>query len=163
MTVSSDTPEADGAGSRKDATGGGETGRYSLIREGESRRTLTPNALATTLASPGQGGSGLVVWRMDMAPGAAGPEHAYDTEQVLTVLDGQATVLIDEAPQPVGRGDTVVLPAGVRRPALARAASAARARSPTRSAADGRSVMRSMAWPAHTGRGGVSPESMASR
>lgn len=96
-----------------------------LIRSTETRRTETPNAAMTTLASPTQGGSGLSVWRVDMAAGAAGPPHSMSTEQVWTVVEGRATVTVGD--DPVGletvrletvclaQGDTLVLAAGVPR------------------------------------------------
>ena len=80
-----------------------------LIRHADSRRTETPNALMTTLASPTQGGAGHSVWRVDMRPGQAGPLHAIDTEQVWTVLDGSATVELDGEAHTVGPGDTLVV------------------------------------------------------
>ena len=78
-----------------------------VIRRAETRRTETPNAVMTTLASPTQGGAGQAVWRVDMRPGQAGPLHAIDTEQVWTVLDGERL--------PVGPGDTLILPADAPR------------------------------------------------
>jgi quercetin dioxygenase-like cupin family protein len=79
-----------------------------VIRRAETRRTETPNAVMTTLASPTQGGAGQAVWRVDMRPGQAGPLHAIDTEQVWNVeLDGQALT--------VGPGDTLILPADAPR------------------------------------------------
>lgn len=87
----------------------------TVIRHAESRRTETPNAVMTTLASPTQGGAGQAVWRVDMRPGQAGPLHAIDTEQVWTVLDGGATVELGAEKLTVGLGDTLVLPADVSR------------------------------------------------
>ncbi|GII79394.1 hypothetical protein Sru01_43760 [Sphaerisporangium rufum] len=86
-----------------------------VIRHAESRRTETPNAVMTTFASPTQGGSGLSVWRVDMPAGRSGPPHAFDTEQVWTILAGQATVELGGEELAVGPGDTVVMPAGVYR------------------------------------------------
>jgi quercetin dioxygenase-like cupin family protein len=86
-----------------------------VIRRAETRRTETPNAVMTTLASPTQGGAGQAVWRVDMRPGQAGPLHAIDTEQVWTVLDGGATVELDGQALTVGPGDTVILPADAPR------------------------------------------------
>jgi quercetin dioxygenase-like cupin family protein len=91
----------------------------TLIREAESRRTQVPSGLVTTLASPAQGGAGLAVWRMDITPGAAGPVHAYDTEQVWTVVRGAATVELDGGPVTVAPGDTLVIPAGATRQMIA--------------------------------------------
>lgn len=87
----------------------------AVIRAAESRRTQAPSGLVTTLASPAQGGAGLAVWRMDITPGAAGPVHAYDTEQVWTVIGGRATVELDGGTVTVGPGDTLVIPAGATR------------------------------------------------
>ena len=86
-----------------------------VIRRAETRRTETPNAVMTTLASPAQGGAGQAVWRVDMRPGQAGPLHAIDTEQVWTVLDGGAAVELDGQVLTVGPGDTLILQADVPR------------------------------------------------
>ena len=86
-----------------------------VIRRAETRRTETPNAVMTTLASPAQGGAGQAVWRVDMRPGQAGPLHAIDTEQVWTVLDGGATVELDGQALTLGPGDTIILPADAPR------------------------------------------------
>jgi quercetin dioxygenase-like cupin family protein len=91
----------------------------AVIRDARSRRTQVPSGLVTTLASPAQGGSGLAVWRMDITPGAAGPVHAYDTEQVWTVIGGRATVDLDGGPVAVAAGDTLVIPAGASRQMIA--------------------------------------------
>lgn len=82
----------------------------AVIRRTETRRTETPNAVMTTLASPTQGGAAQAVWRVDMRPGQSGPLHAVDAEQVWTVLDGAATVDIAGETHAVGPGDTVVVP-----------------------------------------------------
>ena len=86
-----------------------------VIRRAETRRTETPNAVMTTLASPAQGGAGQAVWRVDMRPGQAGPLHAIDTEQVWTVLEGGAAVELDGQVLTVGPGDTLILPADAPR------------------------------------------------
>ena len=89
------------------------------ISQAETRKTETPNAVMTTLASPTQGGAGQAVWRVDMRAGAAGPPHAFDTEQVWTVLEGGATIELGGETLTVAPGDTVVLPADVPRRVLA--------------------------------------------
>ncbi|GGO89821.1 cupin domain-containing protein [Wenjunlia tyrosinilytica] len=87
-----------------------------VIRHAHSRRTETPNAVMTTLASPTQGdAAGLAVWRVDMRTGQSGPAHSFDTEQVWTVLEGGATVELDGESFAVEPGDTVVIPADVAR------------------------------------------------
>ena len=45
----------------------------SLVRAGQARRTETPNALMTTLASPSQGPTaGLSMWWVEMRAGQQG-------------------------------------------------------------------------------------------
>jgi quercetin dioxygenase-like cupin family protein len=86
-----------------------------VIRHAESRRTETPNAVMTTLASPTQGGAGQAVWRVDMRPGQQGPPHAIDTDQVWTVLGGGATFELEGDVHDIEPGDTIVIPADVPR------------------------------------------------
>jgi quercetin dioxygenase-like cupin family protein len=93
-----------------------------VIRSSESRRTETPNAVMTTLASPTQGCAATAVWRVDMQPGQRGPLHAVDTEQVWTVLDGRARVVLGADAIDIGPGDTLVMPADVPRQITADAA-----------------------------------------
>ncbi len=83
-----------------------------VIRYAESRRTETPNAVMTTLASPSQGGATCAVWRVDMRPGQAGPPHAFDAEQVWTVLDGGAEVTLGGQTARLRPGDTMIILAG---------------------------------------------------
>lgn len=87
----------------------------SVIRHTETRTTVTPNAVMTTLASPTQGGAATAVWKVVMSPNQAGPLHAIDAEQVWTVLAGGATVLLATETFEIGPGDTVVMPADVAR------------------------------------------------
>ncbi|WP_424536008.1 cupin domain-containing protein [Sphaerisporangium viridialbum] len=90
-----------------------------IIRHAESRRTETPNAVMTTFASPTQGGAGLAVWHVEMRPGQSGPLHAFDTEQVWTFLSGAATVVLDGEKLEIEPGNTLVMPADVRRQVFA--------------------------------------------
>lgn len=90
-----------------------------VVRHAESRRTETPAALMTTLASPTLGGARRPVWRVDMRPGQEGPPHLIDTEQVWTVLHGSATIDIGGDAVVVAAGDTVVVPGAVPRRVVA--------------------------------------------
>ena len=95
----------------------------SLVRAAQARRTQTPNALMTTLASPSQGPTaGLAMWLVEMRAGQQGPEHVFDTEQIWHLIEGEAGVTVDGRQMVLGPGDTVVLPAGVQRQVHARAA-----------------------------------------
>lgn len=86
-----------------------------VIRSGDARRTTTPNGVMTTLASPTQGGAERAIWRVDMPAGTEGPLHAFDTEQIWTLLTGGCTLEIDGERLHVAPGDTMVLPADVTR------------------------------------------------
>jgi quercetin dioxygenase-like cupin family protein len=82
-----------------------------IIRSAESRRTATPAAVMTTLASPQQGGAAHPIWRVDAPAGTPGPMHAIDAEQVWTILDGAVTVQVAEDTATLAAGDTIVIPA----------------------------------------------------
>jgi quercetin dioxygenase-like cupin family protein len=95
----------------------------ATVRAAESRRTETPNATMTTLASPTLGPTGgLSLWQVEMEAGAVGPLHAFDREQLWTVLAGEATITSDGAATELAAGDTLVIPAGVERQVLSRTA-----------------------------------------
>ncbi|MBW0113573.1 cupin domain-containing protein, partial [Pseudonocardia sp. KRD-182] len=54
-------------------------------------------------------------WTVEMTPGAAGPPHTFDVEQVWTVLDGRVRADVDDEHHDLGPGDVLVLPAGAVR------------------------------------------------
>lgn len=90
-----------------------------VITPTPDRTITTPNAVMTSLATPSQGSTALSTWQVRMAPGAAGPEHSVDQEQVWTVTAGALTVTAGERAgertETVSAGRTVMLPAGVLR------------------------------------------------
>lgn len=94
----------------------------SLVRAGRARRTETPNALMTTLASPSQGPTAeLSMWLVEMRAGQQGPPHVFNTEQIWHLLEGEAEVTVDTERLVLGPGDTAVLRAGTERQVSARA------------------------------------------
>ena len=94
----------------------------SLVRAAQARRTQTPNALMTTLASPSQGPTAeLSMWLVEMRAGQQGPPHVFDTEQIWHLVQGEAEAMVDARRLALGPGDTVVLPAGAERQVSARA------------------------------------------
>jgi quercetin dioxygenase-like cupin family protein len=96
----------------------------ATVRAAEGRRTETPNATMTTLASPTLGPSaGLSLWRVEMEAGAVGPLHTFDREQLWTVLAGELTIEVDGSSADLAAGDTIVIPAAVERQVRARTAS----------------------------------------
>jgi quercetin dioxygenase-like cupin family protein len=94
---------------------------HHLVRRGDTRKTVTPNAAMTTLASPTLGAaSGRSLWLVDMVAGATGPLHIFDTEQIWTLLEGSAAIDIDGIEYVLDAGDTVVIPAETQRQVHAR-------------------------------------------
>ena len=73
-------------------------------------RFETPNATMDRYE-----GDTVAVWRTEMAPGAAGPPHVIDVEQVVVVLTGVLAAEVAGAVAVVEAGGSVVLPAGVER------------------------------------------------
>ncbi|MFG1704880.1 cupin domain-containing protein [Nonomuraea sp. M3C6] len=91
----------------------------AVIRDAEARRSETPGGVMTTFASPTQGGASRSLWRVDARPGAEGPVHDFDCEQVWSWLAGGAVVELGDERFVVAAGDTVVMPARTVRRVLA--------------------------------------------
>lgn len=91
----------------------------TLVRHAESRRSETPNAVMTTLASPTLGGARSAIWRTEVKPDVKGPVHVFDVEQIWTFLEGEATIELDGETSTAGPGDTAVLPAHATRQLIA--------------------------------------------
>ncbi|MBJ7519332.1 MAG: cupin domain-containing protein [Solirubrobacteraceae bacterium] len=86
------------------------------VRAADTRRTDTPNAAMTTLASPTLGGTdNLSLWRVAMTAGQQGPPHIFDTEQIWTVLEGAVAVETRQGTVELHAGDTLAVPAGIER------------------------------------------------
>lgn len=86
-----------------------------LVRPADAAVHETPNATMTTFAAPSLGSAQLAAWRVEMAPGAAGPEHRADAEQVWLVTDGRAEATVAGVAVVAVAGDALVLPAGAPR------------------------------------------------
>ncbi len=93
----------------------------TIVRADERRRTETPNATMTTFASPTLGATdGISMWQVEMTAGARGPEHAFDSEQAWTVIEGELGVTVADEHTMLHPGDTVVLPGGAKRQLVAK-------------------------------------------
>jgi quercetin dioxygenase-like cupin family protein len=91
------------------------------IRVTERRRSETPAGVMTTHASPTLGSTAdLSMWEVEMMQGVSGPRHAFDSEQIWTVLEGEVSVHIAGNTEVLGRGDTVVIPPELERQIVAR-------------------------------------------
>jgi quercetin dioxygenase-like cupin family protein len=67
------------------------------------------------LAAPSRGSVELSSWRVRLAAGVTGPEHAIDREQVWMLVDGALEFTVDGSATVVGPGEAAVLPADVMR------------------------------------------------
>lgn len=83
----------------------------TVISSADRRTTTTPHATMTTCCSPSQGAAAMALWVTAMAPGAAGPWHRLDGEQVLTVLSGAVVLEHAGVATRLGPGDAAVIPA----------------------------------------------------
>lgn len=86
-----------------------------VIPPAAANRVATPNAVMTRLAAPSLGSTELSIWQVRMEPGAAGPAHTVDREQVWLVRAGTIEATVDGATGHVAREQTLVVPAGVER------------------------------------------------
>jgi len=75
----------------------------------------TPNATMRTLASPSRYESTLAVWQATLQPGATGPEHWMNANQVYVVLSGSLAVTIDGTREVAGIGDSIFVPGNALR------------------------------------------------
>ncbi len=75
----------------------------------------TPNGVMTRLATPSLGTSALSTWRVRTEPGARGPLHTVDREQVWTVTAGTLTFTTEDRTETATAGQTVVLPPHLER------------------------------------------------
>jgi quercetin dioxygenase-like cupin family protein len=86
-----------------------------LVTQADATTHTTPNAVMLTYAGPSQGSAELSVWHLTMRPGARGPVHAVDREQVYLITDGQLTIKIGGQEHPAAAGDAVIIPPGITR------------------------------------------------
>lgn len=82
-----------------------------VVTEAGTRTHGTPNAETRTHAAPSLGSTELASWRVRMAPGAEGPVHAIDREQVFLPLAGSFAITVAGDTTVVTAGEAAILPA----------------------------------------------------
>ncbi len=88
----------------------------AVTRSSDVRTSETPNAVMTTLASPSLSGTeDLSLWRVCAQAGAVGPVHAFDSEQIWTLMTGEASFIVDGETIALDAGDTIHLAAHATR------------------------------------------------
>ena len=89
---------------------------YKIVRSQDARRSETPNAVMTTLASPTVSGAvDTSLWLVEMKAGASGPIHAMDSDQHWHVLRGSLQCEIDGVNNDLQAGDTITITAETTR------------------------------------------------
>jgi quercetin dioxygenase-like cupin family protein len=58
------------------------------------------------------GAAQLCIFEQWVAPGAGAPSHSHPVEEVLTVLEGEAEMWIDEQRKIMSAGQSLIVPAG---------------------------------------------------
>jgi quercetin dioxygenase-like cupin family protein len=73
----------------------------------------TGDVTVTGLASPSRGATEILMYRIDLAPGAALPPHRHDHEEVFHLLSGTLTSVQAGERIAVRAGDAVMIPPSV--------------------------------------------------
>lgn len=90
--------------------------RATLIEPTQRRTTATGGGIMETMASPTVGSShSLCLWKVTMDAGQSGPEHSISSDQVWTLLGGEATIVIEGEALHMGTGDTATIAGGACR------------------------------------------------
>jgi quercetin dioxygenase-like cupin family protein len=75
------------------------------------RETWRDGVETRMLVAASNGARELCIFEQWVAPGAGAPSHFHQAEEVLTVLEGEADVWIDEKHTPLRPGQSVIVPA----------------------------------------------------
>ena len=71
-----------------------------------------PGSRIRAVADPSGGVSGLSFFRQECVPGVGAPSHTHAFEEILTVVEGEAEVWLDEHREVIGPGTSVFVRAG---------------------------------------------------
>jgi quercetin dioxygenase-like cupin family protein len=69
-------------------------------------------ATVTGLVSPSRGATECILYRVEIPPGGSLPPHRHDHEDVFSVVEGGATIQIEDDSHELGPEDSVVVPTG---------------------------------------------------
>ncbi|MFT4039218.1 MAG: cupin domain-containing protein [Thermomicrobiales bacterium] len=82
-----------------------------IIRHHQLRDIETPGGnTGAALATPSRGATQVSVIRQRQQPGGANPLHTHDREEVLVMLAGEITIMLDGEAHAIAAGDTVIIP-----------------------------------------------------
>jgi len=84
-----------------------------VVRAADARRAEGPDTRRAGLATASLGASELTVCSVDAEFGWQGVPHKHDREEVVVVVAGAGTAVLDGVAYEIEAGDTVIVPAGV--------------------------------------------------
>jgi quercetin dioxygenase-like cupin family protein len=83
-----------------------------LDHQSQSSEEWRPGVLTRMQVSALTGSVQLCVFQQWCTPGKGAPTHLHAVEEILTVLDGQAEMWIEDERTTVSAGQSIVIPAG---------------------------------------------------
>lgn len=84
----------------------------SIVHQTNAREAWRPGVETRMLVSARNGATQLCIFEQWVAPGGGAPTHAHRVEEVLTVLDGEAEMWLDDEHVIVRGGQSLIVPAG---------------------------------------------------
>jgi quercetin dioxygenase-like cupin family protein len=85
----------------------------TVIRQTELRYIETPGGnYGAAVATPSKGAVDVSIIRQRQTPGGANPAHTHNREEVMLILSGETTVVLNGDLITLGQGDSLIIPAG---------------------------------------------------
>jgi mannose-6-phosphate isomerase-like protein (cupin superfamily) len=85
-----------------------------IDHSGQSREEWRPGVITRMQVSAVTGSAQLCVFQQWCDPGKGAPTHLHAVEEILTVLDGQAQMWIEDEHATLTTGQSVLVPAGCK-------------------------------------------------
>jgi quercetin dioxygenase-like cupin family protein len=82
----------------------------TIVHQDNAREVWRPGVETRMLVSAGNGATQLCIFEQWIAPGNGAPTHMHPVEEVLTVLEGEAELWLDEARVIVRAGQSLIVP-----------------------------------------------------
>ena len=83
----------------------------AIVHQNNALEAWRPGVESRMLVSAGNGAAQLCIFEQWVAPGVGAPTHLHPVEEVLTVLEGEAEMWMDEARLIVSAGQSLIVPA----------------------------------------------------
>jgi mannose-6-phosphate isomerase-like protein (cupin superfamily) len=83
----------------------------TIIHQDNVREVWRPGVETRMLVSAGNGATQLCIFEQWIAPGNGAPTHMHPVEEVLTVLEGEAEMWLDDVRVVVGARQSLIVPA----------------------------------------------------